>query len=81
MSQAPESQNRYLVTIPIAGRIVVEVKADSKEAAKEAAWDKLSAGAADEEGADIEWEFYDKLVEGNICRSHWTHTEVEEDPR
>lgn len=81
MSQEPNAQNRYIVTIPIAGRIVVEVEADSKEAAKEAAWDKLHAGAADEEGADIEWEFYDKLVEGNVCRSCWTQTEVEEDPR
>ena len=69
------TKQNYTVSIPIAGRICIEVTAVSAKAAIEAAWAELNEGAANKPGADIEWEFFSKLVEGNVC--HAPHTEVE----
>lgn len=61
---------RYLVEIPIAGRMAIEVDATSKDAAKEAAWDKINAHEGDpEELGELEWEYLDIIAEGNCCHA------------
>ena len=72
--------SEYAVTIPFAGHVEVYVEADSEEDAKEKAWDKLNNETEfhikDEKEVDdvelVEFEFYDKLVSGNVCYvSRW----------
>lgn len=61
--------SKYNVILPFAGYVNVEVEADSEEDAIEEA--QSSASLNIENGnheTDLrEWEFYDKLIEGNFC--------------
>jgi hypothetical protein len=73
---------KYNVTIPIAGvvYITVDVPDDaSKEEIYEAA---TTAYNDDSESHDIEWEFYDKLAEGNVLHAscnEWSYEEADND--
>lgn len=52
---------KYTVTIPIAGHAVVEVEADSKQEAIEAAIENVTID-------DIEdWEAIEQFHQGNVC--------------
>lgn len=66
---------KYIVSIPIAGAIHIEVKAKNAREAKEAAWKKVHE---DKAGEDIEWEFLDSITEGNCCHAPLNDTEVQE---
>ena len=60
----------YTISVPITGRVIVEVKAASKTEAIEKLWDR------DEPWPDPdEWEVCEQVVEGNVF--HGMHNEVE----
>ncbi len=67
---------KYTVVIPIAGSISIEVEAEDKRRAIDAAWTKIDAEAAD--AGEVEWEFLTRIAEGNVCYAPVTHTHVEE---
>jgi hypothetical protein len=66
----------YVVVIPIAGQMSCTVEAESKEAAKEAAWALYNEGGPDE--FTVEWDAYDKLVSGNVLHAPCNSVEVDE---
>jgi hypothetical protein len=67
---------KYTVVIPIAGAISIEVEAEDKTRAINAAWAKIDAEAAD--AGEVEWEFLNRIAEGNVCYAPVMHTHVEE---
>ena len=66
----------YTVTIPIAGAIHIEVEAENAKAAKDAAWERLNEGKAEDVG-DIEWEFFENIAEGNTLHAPFNSVEVQ----
>lgn len=66
----------YIVSIPIAGAIHVQVNASSASDAKEKAWDKINDEG--ESAGDVEWEFMDAITEGNVCHAPLNEIEVSE---
>ena len=62
--------SKYVVQIPIAGSISIEVEAADKKAALAAAWDLINTneGPAEDVG-EIEWEYFDVISEGNCCHA------------
>lgn len=66
----------YLVSIPIAGAMHVEVKASSESAAKKAAWALVDEKGPD--AGDVEWEFFEILGEGNVSHTPLNEIEVSE---
>ena len=66
---------KYIVSIPIAGAIHIEVEAESEREAKEAAWAKVDDG---DHGEDIEWEFMESITNGNVCHAPLNDIEVNE---
>lgn len=55
------SKHTYQVTIPFAGHMVIEIEAESKEAALEKALEEVTAD-------NIEtWEPLERFNEGNVC--------------
>ena len=67
----------YYVTIPIAGRMLFRIEADSKAAAKEAAWNKYDT-SGESEAECVEWEAMDNITQGNCCRAPYNDVEVQE---
>ena len=72
----------YYIEAPIVVRLMVEVKAESKEEAlnKLYADTPLSLDYPDEqfEYVDAEWELYDKVVEGNVYHGMINELHIEE---
>jgi hypothetical protein len=70
----------FAVTIPIAGRLVYIVNAESEKEAIAAAWDRFeNATSGDMAGADdIEWEAFESIAEGNCCRAPYNSVEAED---
>lgn len=69
----------YIVAIPIAGQMFIEVQADSKEVAIEAAWDQYNESGP--EAFEVEWEAFERLFTGNVSHvsgSEQSATEVDE---
>lgn len=69
---------KYLVEIPITGKVTVEVVANSEKEAIEKAMDEfdLTLNPSSELGYEIEeWEYHSKVNEGNF--SHAVLDEVE----
>lgn len=62
---------RWAVTLPISGRLVVEVEAETEEQALDAA---LEVDAKD---GDLEWETHRRLVYGNVFAGMQREAEVE----
>lgn len=65
--------NKYWVTIPITGKLVVQVEAESKENAIELAFNK-----ADLEDLE-EWETHTEVCKGNVFYGVCSRVDVEED--
>jgi len=63
----------FLVTIPIAGHISFEIKAENKEEAEQKAWD------SDSDEGEVSWEMLDCFGQGNVCHcpSPWEVTTEE----
>jgi hypothetical protein len=63
---------KYYVEVPIAGYAVVEIETDitDKNEIIELAMEK----ATDEDVQ--EYEFYEKLVEGNVCHTYHTRAQI-----
>jgi hypothetical protein len=76
---ASSPKKKYAVLIPMAGHILIRVEAENGKEAKAAAWDELQDGAANRPDAEIEWEFFERLVEGDVCHANVTEVEVEEE--
>jgi hypothetical protein len=74
-----QSRRKWFVSVPIAGTFTVEVAADDEPAAIEAAWDKINdIDGPPEKVGHVEWEFYHKIVEGNVCHVRITEPQAEE---
>lgn len=69
---------KYVVSVPLAGYVSIEVEAKNAEAAKDAAWDKIHDGAASKPDADITWEFFETIAEGNCCSAPLNEISVDE---
>lgn len=57
----------YIVSIPIAGQIHVEVEGDSEEGAIKSAWNKIDEMGPD--AGEVEWEFFETLTTGNVLHA------------
>jgi len=74
---------QYEVTKPIAGHVTITVEADSIEDAIVMANSTLdNVEVLDREGlsmvdADMEWEFYDPIVQGNVFMPQYNEVEVD----
>lgn len=66
--------SKYIVSIPIAGAIHIEVEASSSTDAKVRAWDEF--GEHGEKAGEIEWEAMDCIAEGNVCHAPLNEIEV-----
>jgi hypothetical protein len=55
---------KYLVSIPLAGSVRIEVEAESEEQAREAAWEQYSENGPDD--FDVEWEAFERITSGNV---------------
>lgn len=53
---------QWTVIVPIAGHVVMTVTAKTERGAEKEALRQLNAGV---EYEDLEWDFYERLVEGN----------------
>lgn len=69
-------KKEYLVSIPIAGAIHINVTAKSEADAKEKAWEALNDKG--EDAGEVEWEFMDAITEGNVCHAPLNEIEVSE---
>lgn len=65
---------KYTVSIPIAGALHIEVTADSKEEAKDAAWERFNNEG--EDAGDLEWQAHTYITRGNICSVQYNDVEV-----
>ncbi len=65
--------NRYRITIPCAGSTTVEVEATDEDEARTLAFEK----ACDEPVPD-EFEYMDRIVQGNVCYAPVWEIEVED---
>lgn len=61
------TKQKYGVQIPIAGSIYIEVEAENEKEAEEVAWEAINEKG--EEAGDLEWEFFNAITEGNVCRA------------
>lgn len=64
---------KYGVSVPISGYVYIEVEAENEEEAL----DKVFAQGFEDDDIQ-ELEMYEKLIEGNICHTHHTDTDIEE---
>lgn len=64
---------KYLVTIPMAGYVQIEVEAEDESSAESAAFE---AGATFDD--IVEWDIYKKLTRGNVLYAPMNEIEVEE---
>ncbi len=68
----PDGEPReYYVTIPIAGSANFLVEATSEDDAKKKAWEAIDKG----EEPEIEWEYHERIVSGNVL--HASCNEIE----
>lgn len=63
----------FIVQIPIAGCLIVEVEAENAEAAENEAWNQFNERGPDV--GEVEWEAYEKIADGNVVNTY--HNEVE----
>lgn len=73
------NKKSFWVTMPIAGSVALEVEADSEEEAIEnfyTAYEKTKG--LEDRSVEYNWEFYEKMHNGNVAYyEHW-EVEVEE---
>lgn len=61
---------KFFVEIPIAGSITIEVEAESKDDAKEAAWTRIHENAGEPEDiGEITWEYLNAISTGNVSHA------------
>lgn len=67
---------KYIVMVPISGRIDIEVEAENKREAKEKAFDVDFDIDLKGNGVELEeLEMHERIIQGNVC--HATHWEIE----
>ena len=67
---------KFAVEIPIAGSLYLEVEAENAEEALEVAWEEINNDG--ESAGELMWEFYEKIVEGNVCHVGCSEIAVDE---
>lgn len=67
---------RYIVSIPLAGALHIEVEAETESSAKVKAWEEF--GEQGEGAGEIEWELMDCITRGNVCHAPLNDIEVNE---
>ena len=55
---------KIIVSMPFVGRLSLEVEAETEEEALEAFYNTVDG--LDTEGADVQWNFYEHVIEGNV---------------
>ena len=61
--------SKYIVSIPIAGAIHVEVEAESQDEAIQEAWDRVNEASEPEDVGELEWEYMNHITTGNVCHA------------
>lgn len=64
----------WIVSIPIAGAMHIEVGAKTRERAIELAWEEFQRDGAD--SFEVEWEAMECIAEGNVCHAPHSHIEA-----
>lgn len=75
-----EETERYVVTVPIAGAMTVEVEVPAGADPDDIFNAALDAHAKRQEECDVEWEFHSKIAEGNVLHAstnEWSYKKVE----
>lgn len=67
----------FMVTMPIAGFVSLEVSAENKEAAIDAFYEKAGDCSGIHEFEDYQWDFYDPICSGNVLYVQYNESEVE----
>lgn len=71
----------FTVTMPFAGAITVVVEAENEEQAEQNFYEKVDSVclfdpvACDKISADVDWDFYPKMQDGNV--RHYQYAEIE----
>ena len=70
-------EKTYLVTMPFAGAVTMQVEANNEDEAKEKFHEDFFnlKGGLNNLTIDADWEFYEQMHEGNVV--HYQHWEVE----
>jgi len=71
----------YTVQMPFAGTVTISVQAENKEEAIKEFYKKASGISFNSEklteiNADAEFDYYETLIEGNVCNIYNTKVEV-----
>ena len=61
--------------MPIAGAVSAEIEAESPEKAKELFYENWSNDNPDYQ---LEWDFYEKVIEGNVCYVPYHKMDIDE---
>lgn len=73
-------EKEYYVTMPIAGSVTIYIDATSKEEALKKFWEEVGKEdfSLSKPKENIEWdfEFHEKIVEGNVCHANPSEVEV-----
>ena len=64
----------FTVMIPIAGALHIEVEAQNADEAEQKAWDAYDAVGG--EAGEVEWNAFERLVNGNVLYAPTNHVEV-----
>ena len=76
-----EETERYVVTVPIAGAMTVEVEVPAGADPDDIFDAALDAHAKRQEECDVEWEFHAQIVSGNVLYAStnaWSYEKVED---
>ena len=68
---------KYLVTIPITGGIHISVEAESKQEAKQKAFDRIDNEG--QECGEVEWDYTERVAYGNVCMAMYNEIDVNEE--
>lgn len=70
----------FQITKPIAGHVSITVEAENEQEAlekfDEEFFDEKYSNLLQNPNIEYEWDIYDKLVEGNVCYTHYTETDI-----
>ena len=80
-------KREFQITMPLAGALFLTVQAENEDEAKEKFYEKVNSTDVRIEfnhdelnkiGADVEWDFYEKITSGNVCHCQYHDMEIED---
>lgn len=57
----------FIVEIPIAGSMLIKVKASSEEEAIRLGWKRAEKYTPEDGDFELGWEYMEKVADGNVC--------------